>query len=71
MAGREVVPFRCGEWGGEFDESEGGICRSCARLLCRKHLVIPPRKGTRLRDLQPPLCTTCQRPGDRPRGDTA
>ena len=45
----------------EFAEPAGGICRSCARVLCRKHLVMPPRKDTRLRDVPPPLCTTCHR----------
>jgi len=59
MAGREVVPFKCEECGAEFAEPEGGLCRSCGRLLCRKHLVIPLAKATRLRDTPPPLCTTC------------
>jgi len=45
----------------EFAEPAGGICRSCARLLCRKHLVIPSPKVSRRRDAPPPLCTTCQR----------
>lgn len=40
-----------------FAASEGGICRSCGRLLCRKHLVIPLHKRTRLREAPPPLCT--------------
>jgi hypothetical protein len=39
--GREVVPFKCEECGGEFAETQGGLCRSCSRLLCRKHLPIP------------------------------
>ncbi len=37
-------------WGGEFADPVGGICRSCGRLLCKKHLIIPLRKGARLRD---------------------
>jgi hypothetical protein len=60
MAGREVVPFRCEECGGEFAETQGGLCHSCGRLLCKRHLVIPLRKRIRLRDPSPPLCTTCQ-----------
>jgi len=59
MARREGVPFKCEECGGEFAATQGGLCHSCARLLCRKHLVIPLRKGIRLRDAPPPLCTTC------------
>ena len=45
---------RCEEWGVGFAASEGGICRSCGRLLCRKHLVISLHKGIRLRDTPPP-----------------
>ena len=59
MARGGVVPFKCEEWGGGFAEPAGGICRSCARLLCRQHLVIPLPKGTRLHDTPPPLCTMC------------
>jgi hypothetical protein len=60
MARPKIVPFKCEECGAEFAEPQGGLCRSCGRLLCRKHLVIPPPKATRLRDTPPPLCTTCQ-----------
>lgn len=34
MARREVVPFKCGEWGGEFAATAGGLSR-------------PPYKGVR------------------------
>ena len=61
MARREVVPFKCEECGAEFAEPAGGICRSCGRVLCRKHLIIPSPKAARRRDAPAPLCTTCQR----------
>jgi len=63
MARGRSVPFRCEECGVEFAETAAGLCRSCGRLLCRKHLVIPLRKRIRLRDAPPPLCTTCHRTG--------
>jgi len=68
MSGREVVPFKCEECGAEFAETAGGICHSCGRVLCRKHLIIPLLKGTRLRDAPAPLCTTCQRTGVKGEG---
>jgi hypothetical protein len=48
MARREVVPFKCEECGGAFAATAGGLCRPCARVLCRRHLVIPLAKATPL-----------------------
>lgn len=46
-----IVPFRCVECGGSFDELAGGICLQCSRLLCRRHLVLGKRGATCLRCL--------------------
>ena len=69
MARVRIVPFRCEEWGGEFAEPAGGLCRSCSRLLCKKHLVLPPRKHIRLREAPPPLCTTCHAASNQLKAD--
>ncbi len=36
---KSSIPFVCEECGGEFEPQFGGICRSCGRLLCHKHLI--------------------------------
>ncbi|MFN2565064.1 MAG: hypothetical protein ABR499_08670 [Gemmatimonadaceae bacterium] len=59
-----ILP-RCEQCGGEFDPLTGGICASCGRLLCGRHL-----RGW-LRSLLPtigtarPVCVDC-RAGRRP-----
>ena len=54
MARPGIVPFRREECGGVFAATQGGIRHSCGRLLCRKHLVIPVPKATRVLHPPPP-----------------
>jgi hypothetical protein len=46
MARREVVPFTCEECGGEFAETQGGICRSCGDTI-----NLGERRGTMKKEL--------------------
>jgi hypothetical protein len=36
--GKDIVPWKCSEWGVEFETQGGGICKECGQILCRKHL---------------------------------
>jgi hypothetical protein len=59
-----ILP-RCEKCGDQFDPLSGGICASCGRLLCGKHLrgwlrSLLPALGT-----ERPVCADC-RAGWRP-----
>jgi len=37
-SGKDIVPWKCSECGVEFETPDGGVCKSCGLVLCRKHL---------------------------------
>jgi hypothetical protein len=59
-----VMPARCEECGTAFDPLTGGICPSCRRLLCARHL-----RGWFVgwfglsRSADATVCVACQRAG--------
>ncbi len=36
---KSSIPFVCEECGAKFQPSFGGICASCGRVLCSRHLI--------------------------------
>ena len=38
MTTHASISFRCDECGGQFAPADGGLCATCQRMLCWRHL---------------------------------
>jgi hypothetical protein len=55
--GAEIVPWRCHICARQFEDMQGGVCRSCSRATCNRcwadRLAFLPGRQ------KPPLCKGC------------